>query len=286
MRALWSLIVIGTCCAAPIAAAAPRDGKQLLLWAKAMNADRYQFALDEGAQILPTSDGRSFCLLWYPIPLRTVSPKPPLIVTLHGHRSFAFDEFFLWQPYAERHGYGVLAVQWWLGGGDDARDYYAPQELYPLLAKILKDEQIDPGTAILHGFSRGAANTYALTALDRASGAARFGLTIANAGGVSSDFPPNEQIGQGVFGEQAFAGTHWVLFCGGLDPHPERDGCPAMRRTADWLTGLGGTIDRLIEDPQAKHGGFHRTAAHVNAALDVAARLLPDARAAQRGDGT
>ena len=84
MRALWLLLVIGTLCASS-ASAEPRDGKQLLLRAKAMAADRYQFALDEGAKILPTADGRSFYLLWYPVPLRETTPRPPVIVTLHGH---------------------------------------------------------------------------------------------------------------------------------------------------------------------------------------------------------
>ena len=127
---------------------------------------------------------------------------------------------------------------------------------------------------MLHGFSRGSANIYAITALDRDTRQNFFGLTIANAGMASPDFPPNLEITSGKFGNAAFAGTHWVMYCGEHDPNPNRDGCPAMRQTRDWVTKFGGTVDLLIEDKNGYHGGFHRNPVNVTAALDVFARLL------------
>ena len=58
------------------------------------------------------------------------------------------------------------------------------------------------------------------------------------------------------------------------DPNPDRDGCPAMRTTRDWVTQYGGTVDLLIEDPNGDHGAFHQNPDNVNAALDVFAKLL------------
>jgi hypothetical protein len=222
------------------------------------------------------------------------------------------DEFFLWQPYAERYGYTIFALQWWFGGGEAVEDYYAPQQMYPLIRAplqtpplragikrsrgsrgsefllyeapafrpgrftedVLDQHGIRPGTALLHGFSRGSANVYALTALDQQTGHHFFQLTVANAGAAAEDFPPNRDITKGVFGQAVFLGTHWVLFCGGYDEHPDRDGCPAMRRTQAWLARLGGMVEDLIEDDAAGHGGFHQHQANVTRALDVFDRLL------------
>ncbi len=58
-----------------------------------------------------------------------------------------------------------------------------------------------------------------------------------------------------------------MLFCGGQDPHPERDGCPAMERTGRWIESLGGRT-HLIADASQGHGGFHRVKAHVLDALE------------------
>jgi len=241
--------------------------------AQTASPERYQYAIEQGAQILPTTDGKSFYLWWLPPGSDPANP-PPMIVTLHGHASWALDEFFLWHPYAAERGFGVLALQWWFGGGESSADYYQPDEMYPLIENILSANRVQPQTVLLHGFSRGSANSYGLTALDRKSGRNFFLLTVSNAGGAARDFPINQAIDAGEFGVQPFAGAHWVLVCGMNDPNPERDGCPAMRATRDWITHHGGAVDLLIEDPQGDHGAFHRNPDNVNAALDVFARLL------------
>ena len=245
----------------------------LLAQARAANPTRYQFALDQGARIAPTGDGKSFYVLWFP-PYFQTTPHRAMIATLHGHASWAFDEFYLWQPYAAQRGYAILALQWWFGGGEKITDYYLPQAMYPIFESVFRQHNIQAGNVLLHGFSRGSANIYAITALDRDTRQNFFGLTIANAGMASPDFPPNLEITSGKFGNAAFAGTHWVMYCGEHDPNPNRDGCPAMRQTRDWVTKFGGTLYLLIEDKNGDHGGFHRNPVNVTAALDVFARLL------------
>jgi hypothetical protein len=251
----------------------PVESLPLFKQAQSADAERYQFAVDQGAQFLPTPDGRSFYIFWLPPGSDPANP-PPLIATLHGHGSWAFDEFFLWQPYALKRGYGILALQWWFGQGESVSDYYSPDEIYPIFEAALTQHQIQPGTVLFHGFSRGAANSYGVAALDRAAGHPFFLLTIANSGKASPGFPINEAITAGQFGSHPFAGTHWVLSCGQKDPNPERDGCPGMRETREWLAQLGGSVDLLIEDPNGDHGAFHRNPANVEAALDLFAKLL------------
>lgn len=221
---------------------------------------------------MPTPDGKSFYIIWTPKDFDAASLRP-MIVTLHGHGGWAFDGFHVWQAYAEQRGYGLMALQWWFGGGDATSDYYSPGEMYSIFEKELSNQRIEPGTALLHGFSRGSANSYAVTALDR-QGSRFFGLTLANSGGMMKDYPPNTEIFNGRFGAAPFRDTHWVMYCGEKDPNPSRDGCAAMQAARDSVTGLGGIVDLFIDDPTGDHGGFHQNPANVEQALDVFDRLI------------
>ena len=122
---------------------------------------------------------------------------------------------------------------------------------------------------MLHGFSRGSANIYAVAAADAASSSRYFSLFLANAGRASPDYPPNRAITEGRFGNQPLRQTHWITVCGGRDPHPDRDGCPGMRSTGQWLVEQGAEVVAAIEDPQGGHGVFHRNPHNVNRALDL-----------------
>ncbi len=270
--------------APPIATLAPTQSKptgtlppaeSVSLFQKGMkeSAERYKFAVQQGAKFITTPDGKSFYVLWYP-PGSTESSRPPMIVTLHGHGSWAFDEFYLWQPYAAKRGYGIIALQWWFGGGETNSDYYQPREIYTIFEGALREQKIKAGTVLFHGFSRGSANSYGVTALDRDSKNNYFALTISNSGKAESDFPINGEIAQGKFGTKPFTNTHWVMVCGMKDPFPNLTGCPAMDDTRKWVTGYGGTVDLFIQDPNGDHGAFHRNPNNVNAALDVFDKIL------------
>lgn len=259
---------------APTATALPAP-ETLTIFQTAMEKDaqRYQFALDHGARFVTAPDARAFYIIWYP-PGASAAEPPPMIATIHGHGSYAFDEFFLWQPYAQERGYGIIALQWWFGTGEKMEDYYLPHEVYEVFASAFTAEHIRPGTVLFHGFSRGSANSYGVTAIDNSLGQPYFALTISNAGKPGLDFPINGDIVNGKFGDQPFAGAHWVMVCGMHDPHPDRDGCDGMREARDWVIQYGATVDLLIEDPNGDHGAFHMNPDNVNAALDVfAARL-------------
>lgn len=242
--------------------AAARNADELLARAMASAGERVRQAERLGARIERTADGRSFALVWQP-----ASKPAGWIVTLHGSGSWAYDEIVLWQPFAEKRGLGVLALQWWFGGGQRPDDYYAPQEMRRELEKLLAKDDMQGERVLLHGFSRGAANLYGLVALDGATPRPLFRSIIANAGGMAADFPLNRDVAAGRFGSAPYARTRWWLYCGGGDPNPERDGCPAMRRTRAELQRLGASIT-LSEDASGDHGGFHRRSLNVEKALD------------------
>lgn len=239
--------------AATTSFALPEAAQALLDRARAANPSRYQFAIDRGVEIVATGDGRSFYLLW--LPAGAERSSTPLIATIHGSESWAFDEFFLWYEAAHAAGYGIVALQWWFGG-DAPQSYYDPEALHRELRAALRAHGAGEGTVLLHGFSRGSANIYAVAALDRFSGDRYYGMILANAGGAAADFPPNIRISGGQYGYGVFGGTYWMMFCGGRDPNPERDGCPAMRRAEEWVGRYGGVVDLFIEDREAGHGVF------------------------------
>lgn len=239
------------------------DSASLMRQALAANPERYQFALANNAEIRATSDNKAFSIWWQP----TASPPTGVIVGLHGHASYATDDLYMWQPYAQAKGYAILALQWWFGGGEEMNDYYLPAEMYAVIAGILAEKGVQPGTVLLQGYSRGAANSYAVTALDAASGNHFFGLTLSISGGAATSFPPNQQVVAGDFGALPFAGHPWVMYCGEKDPEPTRDGCPAMTAAKSWVTQYGASLKLLIDDPVGDHTGFMTNSANVNAAL-------------------
>ena len=248
--------------AAPPVPHARKGSAELLAQAKEADQQKYQEFVAHGGKIVETEDGRSFYLLLSP------SPDAPIVVSLHGHDAWAFDDYSAWAKELSQKGYGLLALQWWFGQGNSPRDYYSPQELYRLLEQALRKEGLTGRKLLLHGFSRRAANIYGVVALDRRTGNNFFPVIIANSGQAATDFPINQDIDRGKFGSSAFAGTHWVLFCGGKDPNPDQSGCAGMARTKTWIEDKGGRVDLFINDPTAGHGGFHRNPQNVAKALN------------------
>lgn len=262
LLAVLALLGASVVVAAGVGGSTKRD-PQILRQARSLDGPAYRFARDHHARISPTPDGRSYYALW---PDRR--PTGPVIVTLHGFKSYAFDQFRRWYPHAKAHGYSILALQWRL----TRTGSYSPQEIYGQAARILDHEQVPSGRALLHGFSSAAIRTYGITALDRA-GQRFFGMTIADAGGAFPSFPINRRLIAGQLGRQALRGSHFVLFCGGRDPHPDYTGCPAMREAGTLIRRRGGRVERLIRDPRAGHAGFHEHPQNVENALSVFGRL-------------
>lgn len=112
---------------------------------------------------------------------------------------------------------------------------------------------------MLHGFSRGAANSYAVAAIDAGNrGRHYFALIVASSGGVGLEYPPTRAILNGAYGPHPLQGTRWITAAGGRDPHPERDGIPGMRQAAGWLREQGATVVAEIEDASEGHGALQR----------------------------
>lgn len=268
VRAVAALALAAVACG-PAAAQDPLRGKAAELYRQALQTGR--FGADAArlkATLRPTSDGRSFFLVQHTerIPSRW-------IVSLHGAgrpaRGFATDDAVVWQPHLENRPVGLVCLQWWLGTGDASRDFLAPMEIYREVDLLLRELKVAPQAVMLHGFSRGATNTYAVTALDHGRGRRYFALVVASSGGVALDYPPNQALLRGEFGADPLRGTRWVTAAGARDPEAERDGVAGMRRTADWLRRQGASVVESIEDPAFGHGALHLNARNVARVLDL-----------------
>jgi len=218
----------------------------------------------QGPVDVPSADGRLVHAVWQPS-----GKVERWIVSLHGSEGSAKTDLGIWQRSVATRGIGVLTIQWWLGKGDD---YLPPLAIYREIDVAAKRLGIAPGSAMLHGFSRGSANLYAVAAIDAGRGRKLFSVFVANAGGASMDYPPNRAIIEGKFGSRPLAGTRWITVCGERDPQPDRSGCPGMRRTASWLKEQGAEIVAAIEDPQGGHGALHLNPRNTERVLDLIAR--------------
>ena len=84
---------------------------------------------------LPTSDGRSFLLVWTP----TNATPAQWIVSLPGTGGYASRDLAVWHPHLQGRDVGLVVVQWWLGRGDSTRDYYTPFDSYREIDRALAD---------------------------------------------------------------------------------------------------------------------------------------------------
>jgi hypothetical protein len=213
----------------------------------------------------PTSDGRSFVLVWTP---NSATPPAKWIVSLPGTGGYATRDLAVWHPHLQGRDVGLVVVQWWLGAGDTTRDYYSPFDIYREIDRVLNELKVPKNSAMLHGFSRGAANLYAVAALDRARGRQYFSTFVASSGSASLDYQPTQLVTRGEFGAAPYAGTQWVTACGDRDANPGRDGCPGMRRTAEWIQARGGNVALAIEDKNQGHGALQLNPANAKQLLD------------------
>ena len=241
------------------------DGRSAEVYRRAQGGKWFADAAKLSPEILPTSDGKSFLVAW-----KAPGSNPKRwIVSLHGSRGFATDDLAIWHPSVKDRDVGLLSVQWWIGADDTPKSYYAPLQIYREIDIALQKLGVQPGRAMLHGFSRGAANSYAVAAIDAGRGRRYFSLIVASSGGVATDFPPTRAILAGAFGDHPLRATRWVTAAGARDPNPDRDGIPAMKRTAAWLAEQGASVIERIEDPAGGHGALQLNSANARHVVDV-----------------
>lgn len=262
---ILSVALIGL--SSSLAEDAPLTNHAAALYKQAQGGKFFADAAKLKPDILPTSDGQSFLVVWRAAG-GTNAPKH-WIVSLHGTQGFATDDLAIWSPHLKGRDVGLICVQWWLGEGDATSSYYRPEQIYREIDRALQKLDVNPGTVMFHGFSRGSANSYAVVALDAGRGKHYFSLAVASSGSVSLDYPPTRAILAGAYGDHPLKGTRWVTAAGARDPHSDRDGIDGMKRAAAWLKEQGATVLDSIEDPDEGHGALQRNPKNARRVLDL-----------------
>ena len=253
MRAII-LILLAAVSVAARGATNELTGRAAAVYAKAREGRHFAAAEKLHPELVPMREAEGYLVLWRS-PAAT-NPPAKWIVSLHGQQGFATDDLAIWNRHVQDRAVGLLCVQWWLGGGNDTKDYLRPEQIYREIDQALQRLDVKPGNVLFHGFSRGSANAYAIAALDAGRGRRYFALNVASSGGVGLDYPPTRAISEGRFGEHPLKGTRWITSAGGRDPEPDRDGIPGMRKAAEWLRQQGAVVLFQIEDPDAGHGAL------------------------------
>ena len=263
-----SLALLILLAASPVAA--PLSGESAALYAQAIKDGKFTATYRElKTDLSPTTDQKSFYVVW-----KTVERPKRWIVAVHGTGGFATDQLAVWSAHLKGREIGVVSIQWWFGKNGPG-DYYAPADLYREIAAALAAQNVQPGYAMLFGFSRGSANSYAVKAIDAGRGRNYFALNVASSGGVATNFPPTAMISKGGYGADPLRGTKWVTSAGAKDPNPDRDGIQGMRETKKWLESQGAIVVKAIEDPKFGHGALVLNAGDARQVVDLFFQLTP-----------
>src|SRR5262245_2663300 len=125
----WLVILFGIALMGPpksTGAETALVGRAAELYQQAATGKFYAAAARLHPDIFPTSDGKSFFVVWQP----TTNAPGHWIVSLPGTHGFATDDLALWQPQVRDRNIGLICMQWWLGSGDATTSYYTPEQLY------------------------------------------------------------------------------------------------------------------------------------------------------------
>ena len=208
---------------------------------------------------ITSADGKSYFVYGAPAGQNNKQTKK-LIISLPGHGTTADTGYVAWKGHIEGGEYALAEFNWWRGTGEKKTDYYDPPAVVAQVRAFLNKQGYDSGdTVVLHGFSRGSANTYAVVVQDHLLKEWMIDAVISNAGKYQSDFPLADHTLSDQEITRLFKDVPWVLACGGLDENPQRDGCPGMQETQSFLTSHGANVLGLLTDPNKGHGAFHQS---------------------------
>ena len=204
-----------------------------------------------------SADGKTYFIYGAPAGQNNKETKT-IIISLPGHGTTADDGYEAWKDHLDG-SFALAEFNWWRGTGEKKTDYYDPASVVLQVRAFLDKQGYESSDiVILHGFSRGSANTYAVIANDRISRGSVFDAVISNAGKYQSDFPLVEgKTFTDAEMTQFFKGMPWVLACGGKDENPTRDGCPGMEETKTFLEAHQADVLGIVTDPNSGHGAFH-----------------------------
>ena len=237
----------------------------------------YRSLIDAGVRVVNVRELGSFFAVWIPYNYAS-QDEHRVMLLVHGSDDDAYSTIAGRIKRALHHGYALVAVQWCLREGER---YLEPGVVY-LLASTAMDYVgqtygADIHSAAYEGFGRGSSIAYQIAYSDRVLGSNYFRLFICHSGGMHKPGPPFiENLQAGAFGNDAFEGQHFYMYCGIKDEEWGTAMCEYMDNAEQTVTKYGGIVERFIKDPDGSHSGFLKNDAYYEDAIatwfDLASR--------------
>lgn len=186
-----------------------------------------------------------------------------IIISLPGHSTTSDKGYEAWKDHISSLNGGTYAIaefNWWDGEANETANYYNPTDGTTQIRAFLDEHNYTQNDIIvLHGFSRGSANTYAFIANDQKMGNPYFDAVISNSGKYEANFPVFSNGSQPKSDDYTkyYTGIPWILVCGGKDPNIGQSDCTSMEQTKAFLMQHKANVLALLEDPNEAHGAFH-----------------------------
>lgn len=194
-----------------------------------------------------------------------------IIITLHGTGGSAERDYEVWKPFVEKTDYALASLGWWDGEGDQTSDYSTPEQIIQQIHNFLKTNNYTArDIVVFEGFSRGSANSYPIAAFDQASDTPLFDVVVSSSGGAQDAYygMTTKNIASKAQSPTIFSQLKWITSCGDKDENPDRDGCGAMKNSAQFVQNKGATVLGQLEDPNAGHGAL------TTSSLDLVGRMF------------
>lgn len=223
----------------------------------------YTTVTAKGAKIVNLAEEKSF-FTWYVPP--TVD-KGRIMVVVHGTGGTGYDEVKDELDFAAQYGYIPLGIQWL---DKSAGTYFSGEQVYRIITKALNHlknvQGYDLSRVSYVGFSRGSAVSYEVTWRDLQANKF-FDLTISHSGGIPLTLAvaPGESTNPDVFfsnltkgtlGATAMQGSNFFFYCGEKDEQWGAEMCQQINNANTQITKFGGTVVKLIADPNGTHAGY------------------------------
>lgn len=205
-----------------------------------------------------SSDQKTYFVYGAPAGQNNKHPKR-IIVSLPGHSTSADDGYKAWKTHIEGGQYALAEFNWWDGKADQTPNYYTPTAGTQQIQAFLKSQgYTSSDIIILHGFSRGSANTYGYIANDKRSASPVFDAVISNSGQYEPYYPiiDGESNPSPDQLTKYYKGMPWILVCGGKDTD-SKTSCESMAKTKAFLEIHQAKVLATLTDPNQGHGVFH-----------------------------
>lgn len=206
--------------------------------------------------------GSKYYAAWFPSGWASTSPRR-LMLDLHGTGGAPETEWATdWSTIFKSRNWAYVGLKYVndaTGVHDDETTIYA--NIKTLVTDIAASCDFGSPSMFLVGFSRGSAEAFPIAYLDIKD--RRYFSAIGNNSGAWVLGGPLTVTMQGIVdrGEtNAYAGTRFWMYCGGLDDGHGYPMCDEMANARTFVTTYGGTVERLYEDPTGGHGGLAKNA--------------------------